>query len=54
MSPIEELVMEQKLDRIGELLEQLALDAVVTALENIIERNELYESQTPQNEDLRF
>jgi Mg/Co/Ni transporter MgtE len=57
MSPIEELVCEHKMDRICELFEQLALDAVTAALENINKRNEHFELQKRRkqnNEDYPF
>lgn len=38
--PIEELVYEEKVDRITELLEDLVLDALLSALEKISARNE--------------
>jgi len=38
--PIEELVYEEKVDRITELLEELVIDALVSTLEKIRARNE--------------
>ena len=40
--PNEELVYEEKIDRITEQLEELILDALMSALEKIRERNELF------------
>jgi hypothetical protein len=40
--PNEELVYEEKIDRITVQLEELILDALMTALEKIRERNELF------------
>ena len=40
--PSEELVYEEKMDRITVQLEELILDALMTALEKIRERNELF------------
>jgi len=40
--PSEELVYEEKIDRITVQLEELILDALMTALEKIRERNELF------------
>jgi hypothetical protein len=40
--PNEELVYEQKIDRITEQLEELILDALIAALEKIRERNDLF------------
>jgi hypothetical protein len=38
----EELVYEEKIDRITEQLEELMLDALMAALEKIRERNDLF------------
>lgn len=38
----EELVYEEKIDRIAELLEELILDAVLAALGKIQQRNDLF------------
>ena len=57
MNPLEESVYEHKIDRICELFEQLALDAVTVALENIIQRSEHFEllkKQKQNNDDDRF
>jgi hypothetical protein len=40
--PNEKLVYEEKIDRITEQLEELTLDALMTALEKIRKRNELF------------
>ena len=40
--PNEQLVYEQKIDRITEQLEELMLDALMAALEKIRERNQLF------------
>jgi len=40
--PNEELVYEEKIDRITEQLEELILDALMAALGKIRERNELF------------
>jgi len=38
----EELVYEEKMDRIAEQLEELMLDALLSALRKLQERNELF------------
>jgi hypothetical protein len=43
MCQTDELVWEQKVDRVCELFEQLAIDAVTAALEKTIERYEHFE-----------
>jgi hypothetical protein len=40
--PNEELVYEEKIDRIAEQLEELILDAMLAALQKIRERNDLF------------
>ena len=45
----EELVYEQKMDRVCECLEELMLDAMLTALEKIKKRTELFEDITKTN-----
>jgi hypothetical protein len=42
LDPNEELVYEEKIVRITEQLEELILDALITALGKIRERNELF------------
>lgn len=57
MNQFEEPVYEHKIDRICELFEQLALDAVTAALENIIQRNdhfELLKKRKQNNDNDRF
>jgi hypothetical protein len=41
-NPNEELVYQEKIDRITEQLEELILDALIAALGKIRERNELF------------
>ncbi|MGA9538299.1 MAG: hypothetical protein WBR24_20540 [Desulfobacterales bacterium] len=55
--PIEEWVYEQKMDQVCELLEELALDAVISALKKIIDRNDHFQRlQTKKDymQDLPF
>ena len=40
--PHDELIYEEKIDRIAEELEELMLDALMAALRKIRERNELF------------
>jgi hypothetical protein len=47
----EELVYEQKLDRITELLEELALDAILVALQKIKKRNLLFSEMADKAQD---
>jgi len=53
----EEWVYEQKMDQVCELLEELALDAVISALKKIIDRNDHFQRlQTKKDymQDLPF
>jgi hypothetical protein len=47
----EELIYEQKLDRITELLEELALDAILVALQKIKKRNLLFSETADKGQD---
>jgi hypothetical protein len=47
----EELIYEQKLDRITELLEELALDAILAALQKIKKRNLLFSETADKGQD---
>jgi len=51
--PSEELVYEEKIDRITVQLEELILDALMTALEKIRERNELFRRLQTKSADNR-
>ena len=43
-----ELVLEEKMDRVMELLEELVLDAVIEVLVKISDRNREFDSQSKQ------
>ena len=47
-SPQVEQMLESKMDRIGELLEQLVLDVVIGVLDKVSERNQAYGRQYRQ------
>ncbi|MBW2113515.1 MAG: hypothetical protein JRH04_01435 [Deltaproteobacteria bacterium] len=52
----EDLQYERKMDRISEQIEELMLDAILTALKKIKERNLFYSSveSRPQNDPYPF
>ena len=52
----EDLQYERKMDRISEQIEELMLDAILTALKKIKERNLFYSSieSRPQNDPCPF
>jgi len=52
----EELVYEEKLDKISEYLEELILDAMLSALRKIKERNVLFDelSKKHKTDGIRF
>ncbi|MEA2082858.1 MAG: hypothetical protein U9O82_01175 [Thermodesulfobacteriota bacterium] len=53
---IEDLVYERKIDQISEQIEELILDAMLSALEKIKRRNIMFLDlqSRPQTEDIKF
>jgi len=47
-TPQVEQALEERMDRIGELLEELVLDAVIGVLNKVTERNQVFASQYRQ------
>lgn len=50
----EELIYEQKLDRITEYIEDLVLDAMLAALQKIKKRNMLFSASANADENKQF